>query len=99
MATIFFVKRGKAQGQERRILSFLVDLRKIIATFPLHKPTWSGDELPTIDPKHVTSDVEAYRSVVVKVELNEACHPYAKAGHYLLDARPLEVASKLGLEV
>lgn len=99
MATIVFIKRGKASNGEQNQRRFLVDLKKLIEAFPTPKPIWAGEGFPTLDSDHVTKDFETYRTVVVVVDPKEAHAPYSKPGHYFLDVRPLEVASKLGLVI
>lgn len=98
MATLHFIKRGMTSDDKQEMLSFSVDLKRVVEVFPNLKPCFPDiQQTPILDAHHLASEVEGHRSVFIEVEATELRPPFYRPGVYILGVRPLEVKTKLGL--
>ena len=98
MATLHFIRRGMTVARRRELLSFPVDLKRVVDVLPNLKLLFPDTQQKRpLDAPHLAKSVEGYRYVFIEVEATELHPPFHTPGVYILNMSPLEVKTKLGL--
>lgn len=95
MATVLFVRDG---NDPNRAKGYPVSLSTVIDHFAKYERVFSINP-PTFGLDTQVTEYFDYRYVVVRIDADEVCPEFCKAGHYIIKDLPVSVAvGTLGLE-